>query len=327
MATREELEELVKDINKELKISIGFGDEPEKRLKRISTGEPLLDGAIGGGIPRRGVTLIIGNESTGKTYLCQRIAASAQREGLTVALIDTEYSYDPDWFAKSGIDISKLLHLEPESAESALDTVIELCKREIDIVIIDSVAALLPEVEDEKGMGEQQMGLQARLVNKFLRKVTRHNKSTAIIMVNQLRQGIGPYAGVTAPGGRGQHFWSKIRIELKREDWIWEEGKSSKSKGAIPIGFYIGVKTSKNKTSTPQLTCEIPFYFSGDTDTLLQMVQVAQTYGIITQAGPYYTFKDKKFLGRPKLLDAFRDDEKLLEVLLLETQESIKNDN
>lgn len=327
MANRKELELLVKEINKKHKINMGFGDEPEKRLRRISTGEPLLDGVLGGGIPRRGVTLIIGNESTGKTYLCQRIAASAQREGLTVALIDAEYSYDPDWFAKSGVDISKLLHLEPESAESALDTVIELCKAEVDIVIIDSVAALLPEVEDEKNMDEQQVGLQARLVNKFLRKVTRHNKCTAIIMVNQLRQGIGPYAGVTAPGGRGQHFWSKIRIELKRTDWIWAEGQTSKTKGAIPIGFYIGVKATKNKTSPPQLACDIPFYFSGDTDTLLQMVQIAQTYGIITQGGPYYTYKDQKWLGRPNLLEAFKSDEKLLEGLLTDIKEEVTNDS
>lgn len=329
MVTKERLGEILKSINKKLDLNITLGDDPEKIIRRVSTGEPLLDDILGGGLPRGGVTMVQGRESVGKTYICQRAIAQVQRDGGTAAYIDVEYSYDPAWFEQSGVDISRLIVVAPDSAEQALDVTIELCKAGIDIVVVDSVAALLPEEEDEKSMEDYTMGLHARLLNKFFRKVSPHNKNTALVLINQLRSNIGVYRGADiAPGGQGQRYFAKVRLEVKQGELIWsEDTKTKQLRKSLPIGFYIELFTSKNKTSQPLKACEVPFYFSGETDTLFQIVQIAQTYGIIDKNGAWFSFKGEKTMGREKLLDILRDNDELRNSLISDVEEAIKSND
>ena len=320
--------DIMKEINDSLGTKFTFGDDPSKTLTRISTGEPLLDSITGGGVPRRGNTIIFGPPSTGKTFLCQKIIASCQSLGGTAALVDAEFSYDPEWFAKSGVLINELFHIEPNSGEQALDVVLALCKAKVDLVVVDSAAALVPEAEIVGDMDDMQIGLQARLLNKFFRKVGPVNVCTAIVIVNQTRAGIGQGRGGFVPqilaAGKGQEYFAKIILEVKKGEEIYADGQSRQKKD-IPLGFYMSVHAQKNKTFQPFLRCELPFYFSGDTDSILQMFQVALSYGILTQAGAYYRFGDVQVQGRPKFLDKMREDEDLLEAIILKTKEVIAN--
>ena len=321
-----------KDIMKEINASLGtkftFGDDSSKTLTRISTGEPLLDSITGGGVPRRSNTIIFGPPSTGKTFICQKIIASCQTLGGTAALVDAEFSYDPEWFAKSGVLINELFHIEPNSGEQALDAVLALCKAKVDLVIVDSAAALVPEAEVEGKMEDMQIGLQARLLNKFFRKIGPANINTAIVIINQTRAGIGQggpgYVPQILAAGKGQEYFAKIILEVRKGDGIYRPGESQKKK-SVPLGFYMSVYAAKNKTFQPFMRCELPFYFSGDTDSILQIFQVALSYGILTSAGAYYRFGDIQAQGRPKFLDKMREDEGLLEAIVLKIKEVVSN--
>lgn len=330
MTDKDRAKEILKEINKDLKTNMTFGDDPNKILQRISTGEPGIDSITGGGIPRRGITILFGPPSSGKTYLCQRIMAAGQRNGSIAALVDAEYSFDPEWYEKSGVDVSTLIHVEPSSAEEALEWTISLCKKGVDIVVVDSTAALLPEEEDEKNMDDFQMGLHARLMNKFFRKVAPHNKRTAIILINQIRlgigQGSGKYVPEVLPGGKGQEFYAKIIMSIRKGDLMWNDGEGPKTVNALPIGFDIKVTANKNKTAQPLRQCIIPFYFSGETDSLMQLFQVGIYYGVIDQAGPYYSYKDEKEQGRAKFMTMLEEKPYVKTAMIEAINEAVKND-
>lgn len=319
MPTKKELKEILDTINAGLKTEFTFGDDPTKTLNRISTGEPLLDSILGGGVPRRGNTVIYGPPSCGKTFICQKIIAAVQATGGIAALIDAEFSFDPDWYTKSGVNINELFHIEPDNGEQALDAVLAFCKTEIDLVVVDSAAALVPEAEMEGSMEDMQIGLQARLLNKFFRKIGPINKRTAIVIINQTRAGIGQGYGGFVPqvlaAGKGQEYFTKVILEVKKGEEIYKEGESKKKRN-IPLGFYMSIFAQKNKTYQPFLRCDLPFYFSGDTDELLQMFQVALSYGIITQGGAYYKFGNVQAQGRPKFLEIMRNDEDLFNTIV-----------
>lgn len=325
MPTKKELEAVMKEINDSLKTSFTFGDDPTKTLKRMSTGEPLLDSVLGGGVARRSNTVIFGPPSCGKTFICQKITAATQRAGGIAALVDAEFAFDPDWYAKSGVNIDELIHVEPDNGEQALDAVLALCRAEVDLVVIDSAAALVPEAEIAGDMEDMQIGLQARLLNKFFRKIGPINKKTAIVIINQTRAGIGQGSGRFVPqvlaAGKGQEYFAKVILEVKKGEEIYKDGES-KQKKDIPLGFYMSIFAQKNKTYQPFLRCELPFYFSGDTDELLQMFQVALSYGVITQAGAYYRFGTEiQAQGRPKFLDMMRNDEELFNKIVSKIKE------
>ena len=324
MPTKKELEAIMREINTNLKTGFTFGNDPTKTLNRISTGEPLLDSILGGGIPRRGNTVIFGPPSCGKTFICQKIIAAVQSVGGTAALIDAEFSFDPDWYSLSGVNIDELFHVEPDNGEQALDAVLAFCKAGLDLIVVDSAAALVPEEEMEGSMEDMQIGLQARLLNKFFRKIGPINKSTAIVIINQTRAGIGQGSGRYVPqvlaAGKGQEYFTKVILEVKKGDEIYKDGESKKKRN-IPLGFYMSVFAQKNKTHQPFLRCDLPFYFTGDTDELLQMFQVALSYGIITQGGAYYKFGDVQAQGRPKFLDMMRNDEGLFNEIVSKIKE------
>ena len=256
MNTDIQVGDIVNEINKQLKTNLVVGNDEALDTVRIETGMPALDQMLGGGIPRLAVTELFGYQSSGKTYISQRIIANAQKLGNTCAFIDAEFSYDPVWSANIGIDTEKLIVSRPQTGEKALDVLLALCEQEVDLVVLDSIAALLPTAEAQEGMEHQSIGLQARMMNQFYRKLPQSNTKTAIILINQIRAGIGGYITRDAlPGGKGQEFFSRIMVRVRKGEAIGEV-KS-------PQGFFIEMKAEKNKTSRPLLTSSVPFYFTG----------------------------------------------------------------
>ena len=305
-----EVQSIVDIINKQLKTNITMGNDDSLDTLRIETGMPALDEMLGGGIPRMAVTELFGLQSSGKTYISQRMIAHAQKEGHTCAFIDAEFSYDPIWSANIGIDTENLIVSRPQTGETALDILLALCDQGIDLIVLDSIAALLPTAEAKEGMEHQSIGLQARLMNQLFRKLPQVNTKSALVFINQIRAGIGGYITRDAlPGGKGQEFFSRIMVRVRKGETIGDH-KS-------PQGFFIEMKAEKNKTSTPLLTSSVPFYYTGLPDPFYETFMMASDLGIVTRSGPQYSYVDSatgeitKGLGREKFLQIMKDNEEL----------------
>ena len=297
-------------INKSLKTNLTFGNADDLQIGRIATGMPAFDKILGGGLPRQSVTELYGSQSTGKTYIAQRAIASAQSQGYMCAFIDAEHSYEPEWAKLSGINVDDLIISRPDTGEKALDILLALCESHVDVVVLDSVAALLPTAEAGDSMEQNSIGLQARLMNKLFRKLPPTNKNTAVILINQTRAGIGGYVTREAlPGGRGQEFFSRIMVKVRRSESIEDRG------------FYIEVLTTKNKTFTPNLSCTIPFYYSGEVDKLYELFSAALDSNIVMRFGPKYTFDGASAIGKEGFLGLMKDDVKLMARIKKEVEE------
>ena len=306
-----DIDRIVSSINKELKTNLVVGDDDALDTLRIPTGMPALDNMLGGGVPRQAVTELFGYQSSGKTYISQRIIAHAQSLGYTCGFIDAEFSYDPEWSSNVGISTHDLIVSRPNTGEVALDVLLKLCEEGVDIVVLDSIAALLPTAEAKEGMDHLSIGLQARLMNQLFRKLAPVNSKTAVILINQIRAGIGGYITRDAlPGGKGQEFFSRIMVRVKKGETIGDQ-KS-------PQGFFIEMKAEKNKTHTPLLTSSVPFYYTGMPDPIYEAFMMASDLGIVVRNGPQYAYPDKetgevlhKALGREKFLQLMKDEEGL----------------
>ncbi len=292
---------IVDTINKKLKTNISIGSEDALEIKRISTGIPSFDQALGGGIPRQSVTEFYGYQSSGKTFVAQRIMAHAQSQGMQCALIDAEFSYDPIWAEKIGMNVEELIVSRPDTGEVALDVLLGLCDAGVDIIVLDSIAALLPTAEAAGGMDDMQMGSQARLMNKLFRKLPIVNKKTAVIMINQIRAGIGGYVTREAlPGGKGQEFFSRIMVRVKKSESIGDKG------------FYIDMRCDKNKTHQPMLECRIPFYYSGESDPVYELFTTAIDLEIVERRGATYQFEGAKAVGKDNFVSLMKENNELL---------------
>ena len=305
------IDRIVASINKELKTNLVVGDDEALDTLRIPTGMPALDQMLGGGVPRQAVTELFGYQSSGKTYISQRIIAHAQTLGYTCGFIDAEFSYDPEWSSNVGINTHDLIVSRPDTGEVALDVLLKLCEQGVDIVVLDSIAALLPTAEAKEGMDHLSIGLQARLMNQLFRKLAPSNEKTAVILINQIRAGIGGYITRDAlPGGKGQEFFSRIMVRVRKGETIGDQ-KS-------PQGLFIEMKAEKNKTHTPLLTSSVPFYYTGLPDPIYEAFMMASDLGIVVRSGPQYAYPDKetgevvyKALGREKFLQLMKDNEGL----------------
>jgi recombination protein RecA len=312
-------DELLKHLRKELKLeddslALTSGDNVDLQIERIPLGIPSLDAILGGGLPRGRMINVVGLESVGKTLLAQKAIAAVQREGGNTALVDVEKTFDPEWATVTGINVKDLIISQPDSGEQALDIVVALIKAGIDLVILDSVATLCPMAEEEADMENAGVGLQPRLYNRGLRKITAVNKKSVFIAINQWRMKIGGYGDPrTMPGGRAQYHLASMNLVISRRGWKEENvkvgGKSVKKK----VGFNIEVYTEKNKTFTPYLTAEIPFLFTGVIDTIAGLITLALDCKIITQNGPYYTYhsdgkEEVKILGREGVIKYLNDN-------------------
>jgi recombination protein RecA len=258
----------------------------------IPTGSLALDVALGaGGIPRGRVTEIFGAESSGKSTLAIHIMAETQKLGGLAAYIDVEHAMDPAYAGACGLNVEELLIAQPDSAEQALDITEQLVRSgAIDSVIIDSVAALVPQAEIEGDMGDSHMGLQARLMSQALRKLTSaiHRSRTAVIFINQLREKIGVSYGnpEVTPGGRALKFYSSVRIDLRRIESI--------KQGSEITGNRVRARVVKNKIAAPFRVAEFDIMFNQGISRMGDLLELGSNQGIIKKAGAFYSYGETK---------------------------------
>jgi recombination protein RecA len=269
-----------------------LGAVPGMDVEVISTGSIGLDTALGvGGIPRGRVTEIFGPEGSGKTTLCQHIIAEAQRDGGIAAFIDVEHVLDPAYAAKCGLDVDELLISQPDTAEQALEITEALVRSgAVDVVVVDSVAALVPRAEIEGEMGDAHVGLQARLMSQALRKLAGAIKrsNTAVVFTNQLRMKIGVLFGnpETTPGGRALKFYSSVRLDIRRVQSI--------KSGSEVIGNRTKVWVKKNKVAPPFRTTEFDIMYDEGISREGDLIDVAVEMELLDKRGAYYSYGDTR---------------------------------
>jgi len=333
------IDDIVNKLNKKLgEGTITRASEAKAlNVKRIPTGSLAIDVVCGGGIPENRISLLVGEESTGKSMLAQKIVANAQEkykrqveegeidEFKKPVWIDVEGVFDTDWAEALGVDTDNLYVAKPEYGEEALDIADVLVKsRECGLVVLDSIAQLVPKEEMDKGMDEDSMALQARMMNKFLRKTSgamnkydmtdERDKPPTVLLLNQFRVDVGVTYGDprTMPGGRGQKFAPSVTLELRRGDWIKvKEPKIGKDK---EVGHWIKVYGKKNKTAPPKRKGEVKFYFKetekndkGSFGIVDETVRYGQHYGLIDKNGAWYEMDGEKFHGKDELVEYMRD--------------------
>ena len=265
-----------------------LGDAQDVKVDSISTGSPSLDSALGvGGIPRGRVTEIYGAEASGKSTLTYHVMASAQRYGGTAAYIDAEHALDPSYAGKCGLDIENILVSQPDTAEQALEICEYLVRSSaVDIVVIDSVAAMVPKAELEGDMGDTHVGLQARLMSQALRKLTASisKSNTAVVFINQIREKVGVFWGSpeTTPGGRALKFYSSVRIDLRRIE--------SLKQGTEILGNRVRARVVKNKVAAPFKTAEFDIMFNEGISREGDLLDLAVENSIVKKSGAFYSF-------------------------------------
>ncbi len=296
-------EKRLESIIKQIKKTFGEGSimkmdrETRPEVDAVSTGSLLLDMATGiGGYPKGRIVEIFGEESTGKTTFALLAISEHQKKGGICAFIDAEHSLDINYAETLGVDLKDLIISQPDYGEQALEITHSLVKSEaISLIVVDSVAALVPRSELEGSMGEGKIGLQARLMSQGIRKIaiSAYKTGTTVIFINQLRSKIGVLYGpnTTTTGGNALKFYASMRIELKRRE-ILKDGEKK-------IGQKIQITVVKNKLSPPYRNCVVPIYFGKGPDRNEEILELGLQKNIITKEGSWYCFSDKK-LGHGK---------------------------
>ncbi len=300
-----------------------LGDEPIKDVEVISTGSISLDYALGvGGFPKGRIVEIYGPESSGKTTLALHAIAEAQKTGGIAALIDAEHAFDRFYGAKLGVDIKNLLISQPDHGEQALEIADNLIRSgAIDIIVIDSVAALTPKSEIEGEMGDSKMGLQARLMSQALRKLTANISKThsCCIFINQLREKIGIMFGnpETTTGGNALKFYASVRIDIRKLTQIKE--------GEKIIGNRAKVKVVKNKVAPPFRTAEFDIIYGEGISKLGEIIDLGVDFNIIKKSGSWFSYEDQKLgQGRDAVKQMLIDHPGLAEELEQKVREAMK---
>jgi recombination protein RecA len=293
-----------------------FGDKTVVKMEAFSTGSLKLDRDLGcGGIPRGRITEIYAQESVGKTTIALHAIADAQAKGETAVFIDAEHALDPEYARSLGVDIDNLIISQPDNGEQALE-ILETFVRSaaIGIIVVDSVAALVPKAEIEGDMGDAHMALQARLMSQALRKVTGpiHNTNTAVIFINQLRENIGAMGygpKTTTTGGKALKFYATVRISMAKMQQI--------KQGDDVIGNIIKAKVEKNKLAPPFKTPLFEIYFGKGISLAGQIVDIGVEEGIVKKGGAWFSYNgDQLGQGKPNAIKFIEDNPELGEEIL-----------
>lgn len=289
-----------------------LGDKPIEKIASISTGSISLDLALGiGGIPKGRICEVYGPESSGKTTLTLHLIAEAQKRGGMAAFIDAEHALDPQYAKKLGVDTVNLLVSQPDYGEQALEIVEALVRSNaLDIIVIDSVAALVPKNEIEGEMGDSHVGLQARLMSQALRKLTSivHKSNCAVIFINQIREKIGVMFGSpeTTTGGRALKFYSSVRIDIRRIGALKEADSI--------VGNRTKAKVVKNKVAPPFKECEFDIMYNQGISYEGDLIDLGVKHKVVQKSGSWFAYKDTRLgQGREKVKEFLKERQDLAE--------------
>lgn len=270
---------------------LDFGSSDTFIYKRIPFGIPALDALIGGGLPTKRLSIFAGASNAGKSYLAMQAVVQIQKAGGIAVWLDAEMSWDAEWAERCGIDTKKVLVVQPESGEKAFDLMESLMKDQVDLIVLDSIAGLVPGAIQEEDYDHNPMAWQARFFNRSLPRLLPHLKyGSAVIFINQMRAGIGPIDFLQRmPGGQGQGFYSHLVLEVRRNGWI-----SEKIKGVdFKVGFDVQIRNRKAKVNSQhQGDCIIPFKFDGGFDIIETYIREAIQHDFIQKGGAWYTIPD-----------------------------------
>ena len=299
-----------------------LGDSPQEKIPAISTGSLGLDIALGiGGLPKGRIVEIYGPESSGKTTLTLQVIAEAQKAGGTCAFIDAEHALDPQYAQNLGVDIENLLVSQPDTGEQALE-ICDMIVRSgaVDVVIVDSVAALTPKAEIEGEMGDHHVGLQARLMSQALRKMAANikNSNTLVVFINQIRMKIGVMFGSpeTTTGGNALKFYASVRIDIRRASAIKDGDKI--------LGNRTRVKIVKNKVAPPFKKAEFDIMYGAGISKVGEIIDIGVEHDIIKKSGSWFSYEDTKLgQGRDAVKALISDNPELMDELEQKIKEAI----
>lgn len=284
-------EEAIEQLLKSKSLNVLRGDSNEFSFGRIAFGIPALDTLTGGGIPKKRMTLMYGPTNVGKSYLASQVVVNVQNEGGIAAWIDTELSWDSAWMEKCGLDTSKVIVSQPTNGEEAMDTARELMKAGVDVIVLDSVAGLVPTAVHENDFSYSPIAWQARFVNSSLPKLLPNLKhGSAFIAINQVRSSMGPVALDNMPGGLAQSFFAHFLLQVRRNGWI-KDGNDN-------VGFDMEIRLRKSKVGGENWrSAVVPFRVDGGIDVVESFIREGITRKLIQQSGPWYTYRNEKVMG------------------------------
>lgn len=294
-----------------------LGEAHSADIETIPTGSISLDLALGGGIPKGRIIEIYGPEASGKTTVCLHAVAEVQKSGGTAAYVDAEHALDPAYAKKIGVNTDELLLSQPDSGEQALEVVETLVRSNaVDVIVVDSVAALVPQAEIEGDMGDAHMGLQARLMSQALRKLTGviNKTNCTVIFVNQLRMKIGVMFGnpETTTGGNALKFYASVRMDIRRTSQL--------KSGDTVIGNHVRVKVVKNKVAPPFREAEFDIMYNQGISREGDIIDLAVVHGIVTKSGAWYEYNGEKIAqGREAAKKYLRETPKVLDEIAKKT--------
>ncbi|MDY6802564.1 MAG: recombinase RecA [Cyanobacteriota bacterium] len=302
---------------------VRLGDATRMKVETIPSGALTLDLALGGGLPKGRVIEIYGPESSGKTTLALHAIAQTQKMGGIAAFVDAEHALDPTYASALGVDIENLLVSQPDTGEMGLEVVDQLVRSvAVDIVVVDSVAALVPRAEIEGDMGDSHMGLQARLMSQALRKITGNigKSGCTVIFLNQLRQKIGIVYGnpETTTGGNALKFYASVRLDIRRTQTL--------KKGTEEYGIRAKVKVAKNKVAPPFRIAEFDIIFGKGISSVGCLIDMAEETGVITRKGAWYSYQgDNIAQGREKAIIYLEENPEFIQKIEVEVRQELSD--
>lgn len=312
-----DIKKLIAEAEKSFGCFTSLGSDPRAKVVMVSSGIEFLDGIIGGGFKKGGFHIFSGGFASGKTFIAQKAIALIQKQDpkAICVYIDAEHRFDPEWFKLSGVDLDRLIVQRPQNGEQAIDLVIFWCKKKMPVVVVDSLAALLPTAMDENDMTQNSMGLQARLLSRGILKIVNNNTDTVVLAINQLRQDIGTTynRGILhkMSGGDAQYYYACLIVDVRRGEYkLDSEGRK--------IGHQINCLVTKCNYAPPFGTCSIPLtYKTGEIDIVGAIVNVAIDVGLIGKKGGWYSVEgeEKPIQGLDNLTAYFKEKTEAFNIL------------